>query len=230
MSKKNLYPYNNDKPFLWILCAKPKQGKSVAIRECIYELARNDVINNAWIISPTAAINGDYDFLPSSAIIKTQSVDIIDKIIKFQEQNPKSRPSLLVFDDCAAKFPWKRIEQLFMNHRHYNLSIIVATQYINKVTPTIRQCCYYWSFLGSMSTRSINAIKDEVFPEQRTEKIAALISRVCRNHNMLFVATDDQFIGSYKADLIPETFKIHKFWSGKNLPDDPEKRADYITE
>jgi len=45
---------------------------------------------------------------------------------------------LLLFDDCIGSVNWKApmVEEVFSNHRHNHVSILVATQYPSKL-PTL---------------------------------------------------------------------------------------------
>jgi len=45
---------------------------------------------------------------------------------------------LLMFDDCIGSVNWKApiLEEVFSNHRHNHVSIVVAMQYPNKL-PTL---------------------------------------------------------------------------------------------
>jgi len=59
---------------------------------------------------------------------------------------------LLVFDDCIGLVNWKApiVEEVFSNHRHNHVSILVATQYPSKL-PTLMQevswqACIDYSF------------------------------------------------------------------------------------
>jgi len=46
-----------------------------------------------------------------------------------------------VFDNCIGSVNWKApiVDEVFSNHRHNNVSILVATQYPNKVPTLIRK-------------------------------------------------------------------------------------------
>jgi len=57
------------------------------------------------------------------------------KAISYREKN-----ILLVFDDCIGSVNWKApiAEEVFSAHRHNHVSILVATQYPNKL-PTLKQ-------------------------------------------------------------------------------------------
>jgi len=69
---------------------------------------------------------------------------------------------LLVFDNCIGLVNWKApiVEEVFSNHRHNHVSILVATQYPNKLPTLI--CEVSWqAFLFKKATRwSHKAVHD----------------------------------------------------------------------
>jgi len=60
---------------------------------------------------------------------------------KAEEISHRGKNILLVFDNCIGSVNWKApiVDEVFSNHRHNNVSILVATQYPNKLPTLIRK-------------------------------------------------------------------------------------------
>jgi len=74
----------------------------------------------------------------------------------------KGKNILLVFDDCIGSVNWKApiVDEVFSNHRHNNVSILVATQYPNKLPTLIQEVSWVaciFKQATSWSHRAINS-------------------------------------------------------------------------
>jgi len=67
---------------------------------------------------------------------------------------------LLVFDNCIGLVNWKApiVEEVFSNHRHNNVSILVATQYPNKLPTLIRKVSWVACIFKQATSWSCRAI------------------------------------------------------------------------
>jgi len=67
---------------------------------------------------------------------------------------------LLVFDNCIGSVNWKApiVDEVFSNHRHNNVSILVATQYPNKLPTLIREVSWVACIFKQGTSWSCRAI------------------------------------------------------------------------
>jgi hypothetical protein len=151
---KKLHPNLPRHPFLQLLCAPPKAGKSNLIMNMLF----NQEFYNAqeyWdeviFISPTA----EYDhtlknFLPmlENCVRITDPEEIVNlegilrEICKGQadlkKKNEEMKRILIVLDDCISFL--KPIAVLCSKYRHYNLSIIITSQSFRSIPLITRNC------------------------------------------------------------------------------------------
>jgi hypothetical protein len=154
---------NFDIPSVHLMVAAPKSGKSHLIKYLIYCLARSRRIHYVVVFSGTA-FNNNYDFIPKSYVFSDYDENVLAQIMSYQQTSNKQ--VLIVFDDCVAFDHIFRSSQLFnkliTEHRHYKATVFIATQYIYKVSPTIREsCAYYWIF-AQRTKRAYEAIYETV--------------------------------------------------------------------
>ena len=126
--------------------AKRGSGKSVLIRDIMYTMRHKIPFGIA--ISATEEGNGAYgEMMPKSFIYDDYSPELIEKFVnrqKYMVQNKKKHPeAFLIMDDMMAdsKKIMKdvNIRFIYLNGRHYKITMITAAQYGTDVgSPAIR--------------------------------------------------------------------------------------------
>lgn len=152
-----------DIPSVHLMVAAPKSGKSHLIKYLVYRLAKSRRIDYCVVFCGTT-FNNNYNYLPKNYVFSNYNEDVLSQIM--QQQQNSNKIVCLIFDDCVSFEQMFRHSQLFnkliTEHRHYKALIFIATQYINKVSPTIRECCgYYWIF-AQRTKRAYEAIYETV--------------------------------------------------------------------
>ena len=132
-------------PFLALFVGAKASGKSIAIRHVCRAYAREF----AYIVvfAPTA-LNGFYDFLPSSFVHDDYRPEVMERILAKQEafkRAGKSVQVLVIMDDILGSetIDWERRKQselskLWAANRHWNISAIVVTQSLKRVPRLLR--------------------------------------------------------------------------------------------
>jgi Poxvirus A32 protein len=126
-----------------LLVSGPKgSGKTHLIKFLIYSLAKSRSIDFVRVISPTA-YNNAYDFLEPSQVSQEYSeADIYEFVDNQKEFCEKGTPrnAVLVFDDCigSANFRSRLWEQLATTCRHPRITLVVVTQHIYRLPPSLR--------------------------------------------------------------------------------------------
>lgn len=132
-------------PYIALLPAKPGSGKSHAIRYLLAE-QQEKPFGERWeivIVFSKTKFNDSYSYLPDSWIHQNYKESVIKTLMKIQaqcrKQNRKQLSILIIFDDCLNNQVYQNstFQDLIANHRHFNFSIIFATQYLNRTTPII---------------------------------------------------------------------------------------------
>lgn len=128
-------------------CARRKSGKSVLIREILYNLRD---IPMGYVVSGTEEANCFFgDFVPSIFIKTKYSSELIrnlverqkDKIKQYKKDPSVDPRAFLIFDDCLHDKAWVKdewIRQIFFNGRHYFITFIFTMQYPVGIPPHLR--------------------------------------------------------------------------------------------
>jgi hypothetical protein len=162
-------------PSVTILSASPKCGKSHLIKYLIKDLCSKGKFDYGVVICPTAQNNKEYEFIPPGYLYTEYSEEIITSLMNKQSRAiaqgmPKS--AFLILDDCLGSVNFRKsvITKLVTTYRHYNITILMSTQYINKIPPEIRECATYAIVFCQFSAKSYNALYDAFFQSFETKK------------------------------------------------------------
>lgn len=132
-------------PLFTISCAsKRNSGKTVLISELIQKLLEEKRVDMVMVMSGSAGMNDDYDFLPKG-LVMSYSEQVLAKLWARQKATPKDKRSkvLVVLDDCLATpeaIQSKMLTNIYALGRHVSISCIIISQVANWIlTPTIKQ-------------------------------------------------------------------------------------------
>jgi hypothetical protein len=135
-------------PFLMVVSAGVRSGKSVLIANLVYRKNYyRGIFKRIFLISPTAHADPTFKAFvddpncevhaPSSREEFSASVEHIQKTAA--ELGPEEGPFLIVADDCAAFVRnGDALCQLATKYRHWGFSMIVSAQYYRMLPPVIR--------------------------------------------------------------------------------------------
>lgn len=146
-------------PNIFLLIASCGSGKTHFLRYLLYKFNKHNSFDNHLVISNTSKYTGEYSFIPSKYIHSEYQDQLIENLMNIQKRNPKFRTALIL-DDClgSVNFNSNTIIRLFTQYRHLNITIFLTTQYICKISTTIRECCNYIFIFKQTIKRSINNI------------------------------------------------------------------------
>tara|TARA_R110002074_G_scaffold146106_1_gene295471 strand:+ start:306 stop:1124 length:819 start_codon:yes stop_codon:yes gene_type:complete len=139
-----------------VMIGKRNTGKSFLTKDLMYYKKSIPV---GTVISPTENANKFYsDIIPPIFIHDEYQEGIISNFMKRQKHLKKKIRSgdtnidnraFLLLDDCLYDNQWKkdkRIREIFMNGRHWNIMFILIMQYALGVPPNLR-CNIDWVFI-----------------------------------------------------------------------------------
>lgn len=131
-----------------VFIGKRKSGKSFAIKDLMWH--KRD-IPIGQIISGSEHANPFFGhFFPSSYIEEDFDVNLLSNIINRQKKIKEYAKNnsrevdtrfLVVFDDCLHDNKWKNtkeIKNIFMNGRHFDITFLLAMQYVCGIPPNLR--------------------------------------------------------------------------------------------
>jgi hypothetical protein len=118
-------------------------GKSVLIQQIIKALCKKKLVDIVLVMSGSAQLNDDYNFLPEGTVMPFSS-DMLhriwDKQLK-EKKEGKQKRVFIVFDDCLTDKNAIRNEimmRIYVQGRHISLGSAILSQYPAYITsPTI---------------------------------------------------------------------------------------------
>ena len=128
-----------------LILGKSGAGKSVLIKYLLSQQANE--FEKIFLICPTERIRPNYkEYIDKSNVFDSWDEEWATKLFitlgkMKQVQEDKMKPVLLILDDLGndEQFHQSNVFKLMcVRGRHFNLSIIVALQYMNQVYPTAR--------------------------------------------------------------------------------------------
>lgn len=141
-------------------------GKTVAMQYTIKTLKAFDFV---VVLSNTASMNGDYDFLKDIGLDHriyngSQCDKVFKTIMKIQEFSKEKKRVAIVCDDILGSLTnSKTFLKLSSTYRHFNISLFLTSQYVSAQTTIIRELANYCFIFESRTDSSRKAIYQSYF-------------------------------------------------------------------
>jgi len=140
-------------PYLLIINGKQGSGKSQLIRYIIREnMLSNKKFDYGVVFSNTAWEDGSFEYIPKNFVYEEFNPTVLENLMKLQKDcitNGIEKRAFVIFDDCLDdkdQFTCKPIKKLSTQLRHYNITMIISTQYPHLIPPRIRANAMYSIF------------------------------------------------------------------------------------
>ncbi len=132
-------------PYVATIIGKVDSGKSTVVKYLIYNHQAKPFYERFEIIMVCSKtkFNHAYDFVPKEWVHSRYNKRAISNLMKIQasarDQGFEPLPACIIFDDClnAGHYKTEFFTDLVSNRRHYNISIIFCTQFLNTQIPTL---------------------------------------------------------------------------------------------
>jgi hypothetical protein len=187
--------------FFTLIVAGPRgSGKSQLIRNM---LLRNDMYkaifkpDHIFIFCPSLDLNGDFDDIKAKWKFPFYSNEAVEKIMELQQSiikkfgKRKAPPLLLIFDDCldSGALSWHSLlETIFIRGRHLNISIIIVSQHINRISRTMRlNADYFCYFKPSNQSEIDDFLKQYVDRRNRDEMYQKIKQIFTKPHSFIVI-------------------------------------------
>ena len=190
MSKKVKFAFKH--PYSIGIFGIPESGKSHLLKFLMYQT--KDLFDLVIVITGTKH-NHFFDFINNSFVHEYSDalIDrIIDKTTEWMSQKKKIN-TLVVFDDILGQshFSNDLWLKLVNNHRHYNISYIIVTQYIKAIPPNIRSNLHYAFVFGQTNKTSINGIHESFFVSHYDLKETTKMLGKLKRYQTIFVSNKE---------------------------------------
>ncbi len=153
-------------PYLMIINGKQGSGKSHFIT---YMMRENMLSDNKFdygiVFSNTSWENSAWNFLPGEYVYEEYNEKVLENLVKLQKKNLANDINtfaFVIFDDALDdkhQFTSVVLKKLSVQLRHYNISLIISSQYPHLIPPRIRANTMYAIFfdIGS-GVRELEAL------------------------------------------------------------------------
>ena len=174
---KKLHPNLPRHPFLELICAPPKAGKSNLIMNMLFNQQFYDAQeywDEVMYISPTAEFDNTLkNYLPMlencvritdpEEIVNLQAIlkEICRGQVELKKKNEDMKRILVVLDDCVGFMKDKSLGILCSKYRHYSLSIIITSQSFRSIPLITRNCAGSVIMFHLNSGRELEKINEE---------------------------------------------------------------------
>lgn len=223
MSEKKINKVLNlEYPFSMVVTGMPKSGKTAFIKYIFLINSKKftkDPFKYGIVFSTTAKIDNQYNFLPAKYIYVQYEEHILKNFIDYAAKHHDK--TFVVFDDCLDKkaFNSKLFIDFITTYRHFNINVIIASQYVKILTPTMRESCRYVVMFKQVTDKSIGASYENFGYGFKTfVEFREFLLKNTENHSAVFVDKEQEgFKKIYKPIKIPDpkTFPEFKFTFGE---------------
>lgn len=169
------------------------------------------------IFSPTLFNNPNLDNLTDDKV-KFSSFDKnkLLKLFEYQEKH-KNKKCLLILDDCIGclNIYDPIFDKLASSSRHYNITTFITAQYLLKVSPILRQNCFYLHIFKNKNARNLKILFEEFGSEfNKIDEFKAFLSANTEDFNVLTkicLSSSDKIYECYKRSKAPAFSAVVSF-------------------
>lgn len=158
---KTLRDISFDEPQVVLVVGKPRRGKSYLIK---YLLEKNSIDIPKFqfgIVFTRTKWDNDYDYLPKRHVFEGYDPSVLEEYLHHLTEMKDPPPNFVVFDDLlgALNNNAGELQNFIISHRHYNTTIFLAAQFLNKGSSTVlRECCTDAFMFNSMQFLTIKSL------------------------------------------------------------------------
>ncbi len=205
---------NIEIPSLIVIAGKPKSGKSHLIKYFIHTNRHKFAYG---IVMNKTSFNDGYDYIPNGFVHSKYDETKLKNLMKLQSgliEKGIINECFLILDDClTSDYNKELFTDLTTQYRHYHITVIISTQYIYKINPTIRECANYAMIFRQSTKRSIEALYESFGAHfDNFDQFKQYITNSTDDHKFIFVdinSSEDDIEDIYKVMKAPQ--KIPKF-------------------
>ena len=160
---------------LHMFVGSSESGKSFLLRSFLTSLLLARKVKFG-IVFTTTKFNSGYDWLPDRFVYTEFSQEVLHEylriLVAIKQQHGQLPPSFIVLDDIinsinqSAKW-WN---EFLATYRHYNITLFVTTQHVNRAMPLLREQASYAYIFRLHTIKAIQATYDsygQLFPRMK---------------------------------------------------------------
>ena len=204
-------------PGLYIICAQQGSGKSHLIDYIMHQMRH---IFDYGIIMCTTAWEGSFPYMPTIDNQVFVHTDYDEKAVKslmrIQEKLRKQhiyKEAFLILDDCIdGEKQWssRTLKELCNTLRHYHITVIISTQYINVLPPRFRSNCHgVFIFRSTNESQLLSMYKSFGQDFERYADFKDYVMLFTGDYKFIYYSRDESGITDFKIMRCPK--KIPEF-------------------
>lgn len=163
--------------FTWVIPAKRRSGKTRLLRRLLKRdlvckspitgkkrSRKKQFFQRRILVSPTSHLDKEVDRSLYDEVYDKKR-DLLRLLRKFTRNKEENENTLLVLDDVIGIVDHDsnaKINQFASRNRHYNVSLLIATQTYKSVHPTLRINVSQWCFFRVLNKGEKKKIRDEI--------------------------------------------------------------------
>lgn len=153
-------------PSLMLFFAKKFVGKTTLMRYLLYKFCQKKRFDFVIVVSPTGAMNGNWDCVPKNKLYKSFDEGKINAMLDLlQEASERGEPlrACLVLDDVlgSVRLQAPIWDKLATTARQYGLTIMMSAQWYHKVPTVIRSNAEYIFVLKTAAKRTFEGLYED---------------------------------------------------------------------
>lgn len=160
-STKNQKDIDFSKPQVILAVGKPRRGKSHLIKYLILKNTVDNKIFQFGIVFTRTKWDSDYKYIPKQHVFEGYQPEVLKLYLEHLTEMKNPPPNFVVFDDLLGALNNNdgELQNFIISHRHYNTTIFLAAQFLNKgSSTTLRECCTDAFMFNSMQFLTIKAL------------------------------------------------------------------------
>jgi len=204
-------------PFIISTYGKPASGKSHLMKYILCHMRAKGKIHILFVFMSTKKNDFYNDMVDTKYVMRYNEKLLAQFWKKAEAISHRGKNILLVFDDCIGSVNWKApiVDEVFSNHRHNNVSILVATQYPNKLPTLIREVSWMGCIFKQATKWSRKAVHDSYGEDYGSVKEFVEYMNSLPEYGFICVDTCKGGPNKYKKMKAPA--KIPRFYYGNNI-------------
>jgi len=196
--------------FVMSILAKRRSGKTTLIASLIDTFADKSMIviligptlhkDTAWLAIQARLKKRGIQFESHTSIHDTETGEnIIERNMALLRDTPDQVDIFWIFDDISSELRHKSISTLTKNSRHYRSKIIISSQSIVDLTPSVHAQVDATLLFGSFNDRSLMQIWSRIEPPLSESQFIRLYHQVTKEpFQFLFI---DRDTGQFRKNL-----------------------------
>lgn len=141
-------------PALIIINGTQGSGKSHFLKYLMRENSLGPTPFQFGIVFTNTAFEGSFPYIPKKYIFENFDENVLKNLMNIQKNNVKKgivKQAFVIYDDCLdepQQFHNETMKKLSTQLRHYNITMIITTQYAHILGPRYRANAIYSTFFN----------------------------------------------------------------------------------